>query len=142
MVPPEDTRSGSRRAAPRRSVLVASRGRSDELLIAALARGMTQRDAAKAAVVSERTVRRRLTEPQFVLRVSREQKRLAREAGAGLVAMLPKAIDALGEVLDSGKPEVKLRAAQAIIDGATKYTRDAEVEAQMAILFPGIYDML
>lgn len=42
---------------------MANRKRSDDLLIAALARGSTQRDAAVVAGVSERTVHRRMSDP-------------------------------------------------------------------------------
>ena len=54
----------------------------DVVLITALASGATQANAGRAAGMSDRTVRRRLADPEFAARVAAEGKQVASRAAA------------------------------------------------------------
>lgn len=50
--------------------------------------------------------------------------------------MMPKAVETLGDVLDNGKDEVRLRAALTIINTGSALRKEAEIEAKFDQLFP------
>lgn len=54
--------------------------------------------------------------------------------------MLSRAVETLDDVLENAKPDVRLRAAQAMIDSAARVHNDAELEAQTALQLPDVFD--
>lgn len=71
----------------------------DEVLIAALARGLTYRAAAEAAGVSRRTVARRMAEEAFAEEVAKVRGEYVSVVTGRLLEMAPAALDVLLELL-------------------------------------------
>lgn len=116
----------------------AAPGKND-LLALALAQGLTQVEAGSRAGVSERTVRARMADPDFVARVHSIRDRMVSEAVGKLAATAAKAADRLGALLDDEDPNVRLRAAKAIIESTVRLAtfhdlaeRLSTVEAKIA----------
>ena len=87
----------------------------DDGLVLALARGLTVRLAAEEAGLSERTVHRRLDDPEFRRRVVAVRGELMRRAGGLLSDVTPQAVDVLRELLKSDADTTRLAAARTIL---------------------------
>jgi hypothetical protein len=92
-----------------------SREATDETLVESLARGATQVSAAADAGVSDRTVRRRLEDPEFVAQVRAVRRELVDQATDEATALLSEAIESIADVMRTGDPATRLRAATAMI---------------------------
>jgi hypothetical protein len=92
----------------------------DGLLALALARGMTQAEAATEAGVGERTVCRRLDDPAFRATVARFRSRLMDRAVGRLAAASDRAIDRLLELVDNSEDIIRLRASKVLLDQLVK----------------------
>ncbi len=103
----------------------------DDLLVLALAQGRTQADAAAFAGVSERTVRRRLLEPEFNRRIRAERDQLVKDTASRLTSLYPKAVDALEQTLDAESGHVRLRAVELVIDLGNALRDRAEIESRL-----------
>src|SRR4051794_17411218 len=99
---------------------------SNDVLVAGLMRGLTLRDAAPQAGMSERTARRRGREPEGMAALRSLEGRVAGEISAGLTALSADALQALAALLaDTSPPSVRLRAASTVLTLALRY-RDSE----------------
>jgi hypothetical protein len=115
---------------------VSSAGRvgRDAALIEALARGATHAAAARAAGMSERTVRRRLEDPVFRARVEARRQELFDEAAARIVSAADRAATTLVELLEAESEAVRLRAAQALLADARATVSLASLESKLTLL--------
>jgi hypothetical protein len=129
---PKLARDDGRANAPRSGGRERYRSIKDEDIALALARGLNQRDAAREAGVSERTVRRRLDDPVFVERVIDTRVRLLDDAVGRVNSKLDAAAEALVELLGSSAREsTRLRAAQAMFAISGEYVRGRQVDARI-----------
>jgi hypothetical protein len=103
----------------------------DEVLILALATGANLAGAAQQAGVSERTARRRLSDPAFRARVKAQREDLVGQAVGRLSALGALAGDVLSELLASASEQVRLGAVRAALgymfQGQTLETTQAEI---------------
>jgi hypothetical protein len=108
---------------------------TNETIIAALAAGATQAEAAATAGVTARTVRRRLAQPEFAERVSAERSALVTRTASRLIGLADAAVDALGELV---RPEtsdsIRLRAALGLLDAARVWREAGEIEERLALV--------
>ncbi len=113
---------------------MAHRGRrnADAAIIAALAAGKTQEQAATMAGVAVRTVARRVTEPDFRHEVLAARAALIERATGRLAASTTQAADALVELLADESPSVRLSAARALLDYAGKYMETGDVTERIS----------
>ena len=104
----------------------------DDVLALALARGDNLVTAAAACGVSERTVRRRLAQPEFRRRV----EQLRGEMGAGALGQLTDsmtgAVTTLKCLLDAKAEAVRLGAARALVELGLKVRDQVELERRLA----------
>lgn len=116
---------------------MAGNGRTsaDSVLIAALAGGATVAAAARLARVSERTVYRRLEEPEFCQQITAARADMLTRAVGGLAQASTAAVDTLAALL---KPRVaatvRLGAARAILELGTRLREAEDVERRLAEL--------
>ena len=103
-------------------------------LVAALAEGATQVEAARRAGVTDRTVRRRLDEPEFLERVRTERAAMLGRASGRSAALVVEAMAVVQTLLGSDDEPIQLRAAQLAIDTARKFVTDDEVQARLSRL--------
>jgi hypothetical protein len=105
----------------------------DDLLATALAGGATYREAAKAAHVSERTVRRRMEDEAFRGRVADERAELVRHAARLASGALTEAVTTLVALMRDAQGEnVRLAAARSLLSfGTRRLTRSRPVFAVM-----------
>ena len=106
------------------------RHNADSALVAALAAGFTYSDAGAAAGVSERTVRRRMTDPQFRSQVEAARTDLVSRA-VGLAAdSVVEAVETLRTLMVSAEGEsVRLGAARALLQVVNQRRADPIAEA-------------
>ena len=90
--------------------------RGDELLLAALASGLSAEEAAKRAGMSRRTVYRRLADPAFRRRLAGARDALVSEALGELAATATAAVATLRELLDARDERVRLGASRAVLE--------------------------
>lgn len=93
--------------------------RGDPQLLATLAAGATQAEAAEAARVSERTVRRRLEEPEFRQQLAALRGEMLQRTCGLLASGAADAVLTLRALLDSSHDGVRLGAARAILATVT-----------------------
>lgn len=108
--------------------------KGEAALIVALAGGATIRDAARRASIGERTVYRRLDEPDFRQQVQAARADMVAQAVGKLADAATKAVDTLSALLDGDSESVRLGAARAILEIGTKLRDATEFEARLAAL--------
>ena len=116
---------------------MATRGKRDidEQLVLALAVGGGIAGAARAAGVSERTVRRRMEDAGFREAVRKLRGELLERAVGRLTDLGLRAADQLGELMDSGKREqTRLGAARATLDFMLRGTEMVAIEQRLQAL--------
>lgn len=109
----------------------------DGVLVAALASGETQAEAARMAGMSERTVRRRLSQAAFADRVAAERRDVATRTAARITALASSdAVAVLHELMVNGEvpPSVRLRAALGALSVAPAWRDQGELEATVSAL--------
>jgi hypothetical protein len=107
----------------------------DRLLAAALAGGATQRAAGDRVGVSERTVRRRLEDPEFSELVQRLSSEAVLDAFDRLRGAIGQAFDTVVELTGDGHlPSIRLRACEAIIREFPRYFEVVETEHRLRVL--------
>src|SRR4051794_40072753 len=98
---------------------MAANGRSrdrDEILVAALAAGMSYREAGAEAGVSDRTVRRRMKKAAFRTRVAEQSQERAEQVRALLLNAGPTAAITLAKLVAEAESEsVRLGAARVLL---------------------------
>ena len=107
----------------------------DEPLLLALARGLTVRDAASEANVSETTAFRRLRDQTFVRRLTAARAELWSTTLGRLAAAATQAVDRLVMLVDEADSDsVRLAAAKAVFDIGSKLRADIETDARLRAL--------
>jgi hypothetical protein len=100
----------------------------------ALAGGATIIDAAKAAGISARTVRRRLQRVEYRMEISRLRGQLLDAAVGKLAAATADAVDTLVQLLGAASEHVKLGAAKAIVELGLSLAEAVEVQGRITTL--------
>jgi hypothetical protein len=115
---------------------MAARGRqnADEPLAVGLAGGLTVKEAARKAGVSERTAYRRLEDPEFRRHVAALRTEMTERAVSQLADAQADAALALRRLLKAKTDTVKLGAARSILELASKLQASVELERRLAEL--------
>jgi len=109
--------------------------RGDGPLIAALAGGSTEQEAARVAGISVRTVQRRLADPTFARLVTEARAAMVSQSVGLLAKGAAAATTTLFALLQPAvSPSVRLGAARAILELGAKLREGAELEARIAAL--------
>ena len=110
------------------------RQRADPILIAELLSGATPADAAPRAGISERTLRRRLQNPEFRARLTAEGDDIIAAAARGPVDASRGAVSTLQDLLGEGPPAIRLGAAKSILELAPRWRNEREVDERLAAI--------
>lgn len=110
------------------------RPHADRLLIAALARGSSVARAALDAGVNERTAFRRLADVKFRQAVDVARAELLERAGGSLADGADRAARELKRLLRSPSDAIRLGAARALVEFATKVRDAIEFERRLTLL--------
>ena len=113
------------------------RAQLDDLLVELLANGRTYAGAGESAGVSERTVRRRMSDPVFAGRVSRRRGEHVGALVGQLVDAGDEAIEVLRGSLHADTDAVRLRAAELVLRLGTQLRHGHELEARLIALETG-----
>ena len=109
--------------------------RANELLLAALACGMSQEKAAQQAGVSRSTVKRRLADPEFRRQIEAFRADLVERTAAGLTAAGLEFVKTLVGLTSAGtRPATRLGAARAGLELGVKLREFTSLEGRMAVL--------
>ncbi|HYH64128.1 MAG TPA: hypothetical protein VD866_05475 [Urbifossiella sp.] len=109
--------------------------RRDDALALSLACGATVEAAARQAGVSDRTVYRRLKDPDFQKRIKEARTDLVRRSAGLLSAASGEAVRTLLAMMkESAPPAVRLGAAKAVLELGIKVRELAELEAEVRAL--------
>ena len=102
---------------------------SNEKIMSALIATGSVRAAAKAACISETTIRARLNDTDFRAEYEKAKSEILTEACDALAARLTHAVDVLGDVLDSDATPatVKVSAADSIFRQGLRYVEAANI---------------
>lgn len=106
----------------------------DELLVAALAAGRRYAEAADVAGVSERTVRRRMSDADFARAVSVRRGELVGALTGQLVSAGQDAITVLQGCLHSDNAAAQIRAAHLLLTLGSQLRHTHELEQRIAAL--------
>ena len=106
----------------------------DTTLVVALASGLSNRQAAKQAGCSERTVARRLADPAFRRRVDETRAATIAQTAAQLTAAGLAAVRTLLSLLDAEGESVRLGAAKAILELGRSLRESQELESRISAL--------
>jgi hypothetical protein len=110
------------------------RDAQDELIIAALASGRDYEAAATVASTSSRTVRRRMSDPEFAAEVSRRRGERVGEVSGLLLDASVLAVGVLLDCLNSESDVVRSRAARTLIDLGQRVRVTSDHEDRLARL--------
>ena len=106
------------------------RQRANSRLVALLAGGRTVEAAASEVGISERTVYRRLEDPEFRLQLGQLRGHMLQLAAAQLADSSTEAAQTLRALLSASSETVRLGAARAILELGTRFREAAEGEEQ------------
>ena len=108
---------------------------ADESLILALACGATIEAAARQCGVSDRTIRRRLSEPAFLARLQQARADMVKRSAGLLTAAAGESVRTLLALQkESAPPAVRLGAARAVLELGVKVRELVDLEARIASL--------
>jgi hypothetical protein len=111
------------------------RSRADGVLLSALAAGCTAGEAADVANVSERTVRRRLADADFVARMESARQEVADAVLARVSASALLAVETLTCLLEPAQPpSVRLGAAKAVLDFGIRLRSERDVHERLVAI--------
>ena len=100
-----------------------------------LAQGGTSTEAAKAAQVTVRTIRRwRNDEPRFADSIDDARSLMLAESAGLLAFHTTAAARKLGEIIGSGEERHQLAASRVVLDMAARYKNDQALEDRIAAL--------
>ena len=108
-------------------------GGPDALLLA-LAAGMSVRDAAAAAGVSESTVYRRMRDPQYRQEVQAVRGEMMSQALGAMADGMAEAAGVLRGLLRSNNEGIKLSAARSMLDLGVKIQSAVEIEQRLTAI--------
>lgn len=106
----------------------------DLIVVEARARGLTHQEVGRLIHRSERTARRRATEPAIVDAIRERRAEIAEEAVGQLGGLLADAIATIGQGLGEAEAGDRLRAATLVINSFSKLRGQVEVTAELADL--------
>ena len=107
----------------------------DEIMLTALARGDSYAEAGKAAKSSERTVRRRMSDPEFVAELGRRRGAFVSAVTGALVSNASIAVEVILECLEEGdRTSDRLKAAQLLLGMARQFHSDCDIDARLVAL--------
>lgn len=112
----------------------AKRPAADGIAAAALAQGATRGEAARAAGLSERTIRRRLGDPGFRELVADCRARIMADVLEGAAGLAGRAVERLGELVESENEHVAIQAARVLLTVAGTYGQAAELAERIEAL--------
>jgi len=105
----------------------------DELLLAALVKGLTQEQAGAAAGVSPRTVARRLADPQFASQLREARATIADSCLGRLADAAGDAVETMRTVMTNSKSDnLKVSAARALLELFLKARQLQDVEGRLS----------
>jgi hypothetical protein len=110
------------------------RSNADHLIVAALAAGTTNQDAAAAAGVGERTVRRRLEDPAFQRQVLDARSALLEQAIGRMAGATTEAADTLRSLLNAESENVRHAAAKTLLELTAKGLEQLDLAARIVQL--------
>ncbi len=105
--------------------------KGEDAFLLALASGVTVKDAAAKAGISERQGHRRVEEPRFRRQVSRLRAELIDRAAGRLADGASEAADCLRSLLSTEAPSVRLGAARALLEMAFRSRELLEYEERL-----------
>jgi hypothetical protein len=108
--------------------------KGNDTLALALAAGQTMRDAAALIGVCERTVARRLADPEFCQRVTELRNEMVTRAVGRLADGMVAAADTLRSLLQAEGEYIRLGAAKAILELGHKLCETMELEQRLEAL--------
>ncbi len=115
-------------------IVVPEAKKGDNAIVVALAAGYNVREAAGRAGVSERTIWRRLTDPDFRQLVLNCRTAML-EAAVGMLAdAATDAVTTLRELLRADSESVQLNAAKAILEVGPRLRESLEIELRLIAL--------
>ena len=103
----------------------------DDLLVVALAQGKSHLEAGKIAGMSERTVRRRLQDPDFAALIDRERAAMTANLAAEFAGLYSNALDTMRDLLQHKDGRVRLGAAQFILKRGPELRTSTEIEERL-----------
>lgn len=115
--------------------------KGEPAVVTALAGGATITAAAQAGGVSERTVRRRLDEPEYADAVRDARTAMFERALGTLARATTDAAGALIRLLDADAEHVRLGAARTVIDQAARLHDHVELSARLAAMEGAIEEL-
>lgn len=108
---------------------------ADGVLVLALSCGATIESAARQANVSERTVNRRLQDPEFQARIQAAKQEMVERTANMLSAAALESVKTLLDLQNKGQPpNVRHSAARTIIEFGVKLRENAELWSRIAAL--------
>jgi hypothetical protein len=111
------------------------RKKNEDKLLIALACGATVETASKQCQISDRTIYRRLQDPEFQDRLESIRTEMVQRAAAMLTAAASEAVRTLLSLQkESVSAAVRLGAARAILEIGLKMREVVELEARIALL--------
>ncbi len=113
------------------------RAAGDEVLLDALAAGLSYVEAGALAGVSGRTARRRLTDPGFASALARRRAARVSDVTGRLTVGSERAVQVLLDALDSEVAGERLRAAELILNLGRRFRMDTDVDLRLATLEAG-----
>jgi hypothetical protein len=111
-----------------------TKNRADALLAASLAAGATVAEAAAAAKVSERTVKRRLADPAFRALVDAEQDAIVERVVGCTAGRLGATLERLSQLVASQNETVALGACRATIEALLRLRAHATHSRRMSAI--------
>jgi hypothetical protein len=111
------------------------RKKAEDVLLLALACGATVEAAARQCQLSERTIYRRLAEPDFRRRLQALRADMVQRAAGLLTAAAVEAVKTLLDLQKASAPfAVRLGAARAVLEIGVKFREMADLEERLAAL--------
>jgi len=110
------------------------RAAGDEVLLDALATGLSYLEAGEIAGLSARTVRRRLTAPDFAAELARRRAMRVSDVTGRLVAASERAVQVLLELLESQVAGERLRSAELILNMGRRFRGDTDIDVWLSTL--------
>lgn len=108
----------------------------DEVILAALAAGLTHVEAAAAANVSSKTIQRRLRDPAFAAKVAHQRALRVNEVTGRLSMLSLLAVDALEQCLaaEDVPAAIRLRAVEMVFAWLRRHRDEADVDLRITLL--------
>lgn len=107
---------------------------ANEILLDALAAGLTYEEAGVLAGVSSKTVQRRVMDADFASELMRRRSMRVEQVTTQLTSLLSDAVATLAETMRTGEATVKLRAAEAVLRWTTTMRREVDFDLRLSRL--------